>query len=407
MSEMKVALKGLTCANCAGKIEDTLSKLSETQEVSINLLRQEMTVKLAPNASAEEMQETVERVVHKFEPEVEVAFLQGQKAEHHHAHHEHCGCGCEEDDDDDDCCACGCGCGHDHAHGDENVFGRKFFLRFGIGLAFFLAAVFLHEGTICTILYICAYLIFGYDVLLRAAKHIGQGKVFDENFLMSFSTIGALYLGEMAEAVFVMLFYQVGEAFQEYAVARSRKSITALLDIRPDFAHLIVDDEERKVDPSLVQVGDMILVKAGERFCLNISEESLIVETFHSTDEGVAFWLSCEGKEIYHAGDLNNWWWEGEDMAWNRNMAASYKQEMKKLSGRTADLAFIPVDPRQEQWFYLGAAGFMEQADTKWIFPMHFWEDYTIIPKLIEHPSSEGWRDRIVEIHKEGEEFIR
>ena len=85
MSEMKVALKGLTCANCAGKIEDTLSKLSETQEVSINLLRQEMTVKLAPNASAEKMQETVERVVHKFEPEVEVAFLQGQKAEHHHA----------------------------------------------------------------------------------------------------------------------------------------------------------------------------------------------------------------------------------------------------------------------------------------------------------------------------------
>lgn len=149
------------------------------------------------------------------------------------------------------------------------------------------------------------------------------------------------------------------------------------------------------------------LVKAGERFCLNISEESLIVETFHSTDEGVAFWLSCEEKEIYHAGDLNNWWWEGEDMAWNRNMAASYKQEMKKLSGRTADLAFIPVDPRLEQWFYLGAAGFMEQADTKWIFPMHFWEDYTIIPKLIEHPSSEGWRDRIVKIHKEGEEFTR
>ena len=99
MAEMKVALKGLTCANCAGKIEDTLSKLSETQEVSINLLRQEMTVKLAPNASAEEMQETVERVVHKFEPEVEVAFLQGQKAEHHHAHHEHCGCGCDDDDD--------------------------------------------------------------------------------------------------------------------------------------------------------------------------------------------------------------------------------------------------------------------------------------------------------------------
>ncbi len=297
MSEMKVALKGLTCANCAGKIEDTLSKLSETQEVSINLLRQEMTVKLAPNASAEEMQETVERVVHKFEPEVEVAFLQGQKAEHHHAHHEHehhhdhcgCGCGCDDDDDDDCGCGCGCGCGHDHAHGDENVFGRKFFLRFGIGLAVFLAAVFLREGTIRTILYICAYLIFGYDVLLRAVKHIGQGKVFDENFLMSFSTIGALYLGEMAEAVFVMLFYQVGEAFQEYAVARSRKSITALLDIRPDFAHLIVDGEERKVDPSLVQVGDMILVKAGERIPLDgvITEGHAMLDTAALTGESL------------------------------------------------------------------------------------------------------------------------
>ena len=195
-----------------------------------------------------------------------------EHGEHHH--HDH------EDE---------CGCGHDHAHGDENVFGRKFFLRFGIGLAFFLAAVFLHEGTICTILYICAYLIFGYDVLLRAAKHIGQGKVFDENFLMSFSTIGALYLGEMAEAVFVMLFYQVGEAFQEYAVARSRKSITALLDIRPDFAHLIVDDEERKVDPSLVQVGDMILVKAGERIPLDgvITEGHAMLDTAALTGESL------------------------------------------------------------------------------------------------------------------------
>lgn len=120
-------------------------------------------------------------------------------------------------------------------------------------------------------------------------KHIGQGKVFDENFLMSFSTIGALYLGEMAEAVFVMLFYQVGEAFQEYAVARSRKSITALLDIRPDFAHLIVDDEERKVDPSLVQVGDMILVKAGERIPLDgvITEGHAMLDTAALTGESL------------------------------------------------------------------------------------------------------------------------
>ena len=130
-------------------------------------------------------------------------------------------------------------------------------------MAVFLAAVFLREGVGGRLLFWCAYLIFGYDVLLRAGRNIVHGRVFDENFLMSFSTIGALYLGEMAEAVFVMLFYQVGEAFQEYAVARSRKSITALLDIRPDFARLLIDGQERRVAPALVHVGDTILVKAG------------------------------------------------------------------------------------------------------------------------------------------------
>ena len=88
-------------------------------------------------------------------------------------------------------------------------------------------------------------------------------------------------------------------------------------------------------------------------------------------------------------------------------MAASYKQEMKKLSGRTADLAFIPVDPRQEQWFLSGRCRFYGAGGRKMDFPDAFLGrlyDYT---KLIEHPSSEGWRDRIVEIHKEGEEFIR
>ena len=77
------------------------------------------------------------------------------------------------------------------------------------------------------------------------------------------------------------------------------------------------------------------------------------------------------------------------------------------MHGRKADIAFLPLDPRLGEYFYLGIDDFVREVDTKLIFPMHFWEDYTIIPKLIEHPSSEGWRDRIVEIHKEGEEFIR
>lgn len=148
-------------------------------------------------------------------------------------------------------------------------------------------------------------------------------------------------------------------------------------------------------------------VKAGEQLELAAGAEPAgRIETFKSTDEGVAFWITWEGKEIYHAGDLNNWWWEGEDKAWNHNMAANYKREMEKMAGRHADAAFVPLDPRQEQWFYLGMQGFMEKVDAKCVFPMHFWKDYSIIEAMKKHPASEGFRDRIMTICREGEEFI-
>ena len=254
MSEMKVTLKGLTCANCAGKIENVLAKMAETEEVSINLMKQEMTLEYKEGVPVEQLQEAVEQTVHTFEPDVEVLFQENGAAptaesgcccgcheEHHHEHYDR-----THDD---------CGCGHDHEHGKEEVFGKAFFLRFGLGLVLFLAAVFWQEGSLKTGLFLAAYLVFGYDVLLRAGKNIARGQVFDENFLMSVSAIGALAIGEMAEAVFVMLFYQVGEAFQDYAVARSRKSITALLDIRPDFARLVKNGETKEVAPERIQIG--------------------------------------------------------------------------------------------------------------------------------------------------------
>lgn len=198
----------------------------------------------------------------------------------------------EQHEHHDDCCCShshGCGCGHDHVHGNAEVFDKTFLLRFGFGLFLFLGAVLWQEGVLKTVLFFAAYVIFGYDVLLRAVKNIAHGKVFDENFLMSVSTVGALAIGEMAEAVFVMLFYQVGEAFQEYAVARSRKSITALLDIRPDFARLLVEGEAKEVDPALVQVGDRILVKAGERIPLDgiVEEGHAMLNTAALTGESL------------------------------------------------------------------------------------------------------------------------
>ena len=165
---------------------------------------------------------------------------------------------------------------------------------------------------------------------------------------------------------------------------------------------VLSDDIAKKKVPE--QYLDQVrFVKADQRFALEPS--GMEIETFRSTDEGVAFWITCEGKEIYHAGDLNNWWWEGEEKAWNHNMAACYKREMDKLAGRTADAAFVPLDPRLGQWFYLGMAQFMEKADARALFPMHFWEDYSVSEKMKEHPSSEGWRDRLRIISREGEEF--
>ena len=110
-----------------------------------------------------------------------------------------------------------------------------------------------------------AYLIVGFPIVRKALKNIGHGQVFDENFLMTVATIGAFALGEYSEGVAVMLFYQVGELFQSYAVNKSRKSIAALMDIRPDYANVERDGNVVKVSPEEVRPGDNIVVTAGEK----------------------------------------------------------------------------------------------------------------------------------------------
>ena len=117
--------------------------------------------------------------------------------------------------------------------------------------------------------FLIPYLVIGWDVLWRAVRNIAHGQVFDENFLMAIATVGALFIGEYAEAVFVMLFYQVGELFQSYAVGKSRQSIAALMEIRPDYANVERDGQVEQVDPDEVAVGETILIKAGERVPLD------------------------------------------------------------------------------------------------------------------------------------------
>ncbi|MDR3076071.1 MAG: cadmium-translocating P-type ATPase, partial [Synergistaceae bacterium] len=138
-------------------------------------------------------------------------------------------------------------------------------------------------------LFLISYLLIGGEVLLRAAKNISKGQVFDENFLMSIATIGAFAIGEYPEGVAVMLFYQVGEAFQDFAVGRSRKSITALMDIRPDFANVKTGGEVRRVSPEEVKVGDFIVVKPGEKIPLDgvVTEGRSALDTSALTGEAI------------------------------------------------------------------------------------------------------------------------
>lgn len=137
--------------------------------------------------------------------------------------------------------------------------------------------------------FLVPYAVIGWDVLWRAVRNIAHGQVFDENFLMALATIGALAIGEYPEAVFVMLFYQVGEWFQSYAVNRSRTSIAALMDIRPDYANIEVDGQLRQVDPEEVSVGDAILIKAGERIPLDgvVLEGTSTLDTAALTGESL------------------------------------------------------------------------------------------------------------------------
>jgi Zn2+/Cd2+-exporting ATPase len=114
-------------------------------------------------------------------------------------------------------------------------------------------------------IFIVSYMIVGSDVVMSALKNILRGQVFDENFLMAIASIGAFFIGEYPEGVAVMLFYQVGELFQSYAVNKSRKSIASLMDIRPDYANVKIGEELVKTDPDEVKIGDIIVIKAGEK----------------------------------------------------------------------------------------------------------------------------------------------
>ncbi|MGN8875416.1 heavy metal translocating P-type ATPase [Pseudoflavonifractor sp. HCP28S3_F10] len=155
------------------------------------------------------------------------------------------------------------------------------------------------SGPVRLAAFLIPYLLIGWDILWKAGRNIAHGQVFDENFLMALATVGALVIGEYPEAVFVMLFYQVGELFQSFAVGKSRRSISSLMDIRPDYANLERDGALEEVDPEDVAVGDVIVVKPGERVPLDgvVLEGSSTLNTAALTGESLP-------REVSPGGDV-------------------------------------------------------------------------------------------------------
>ena len=177
---------------------------------------------------------------------------------------------------------------------------KKRLIRIIIGAVFFAAAIFVPEKPELLKLgvFLAAYAIIGYKVIWKAVRGIFRGQMLDENFLMSVASIGAFLIGEYPEAVAVMLFYQIGELFEDYAVGKSRKSITQLMDIKPDVANLKTADGIKEVDPAKVKPGDLILVRPGEKVPL----DGIVREGKSSLNTAALTGISAEG---YRRGRRN------------------------------------------------------------------------------------------------------
>lgn len=148
--------------------------------------------------------------------------------------------------------------------------------------------------------------------------------------------------------------------------------------------------------------GKVVKVRAREEYEI----DALKIKTLRSTDTGVAFFVRFEGMTVYHAGDLNWWHWKEETDTYNAGMKKAYQKEISILEGERIDLAFVPLDPRQEEAYSLGADYFMRHTHTRYLFPMHLWGSYKTIARFIRDPLSDGYRDRIVSIERRGQEFL-
>lgn len=281
MATKNITLEGLNCANCAAKIENRVNNMVEIDKASFSFATKIMSIEYSEDHAFELILGKIKKIVNSLEPDVVVRSSDDSSEISIHGNHNK---GKSNETH-------GNSYGHSHGHGEEgNTIVRKKIIKIGIGLVLFLAGIILNQNIYIQLpIFIISYFIIGGDVLLRAVRNITRGQVFDENFLMALATIGAFAIKEYPEAVSVMLFYQVGEMFQDLAVERSRKSISSLINIRPDHANLKTDEGLKVVRPESLSIGDLIVVKPGERVPIDgvVIEGESMVDTSALTGESV------------------------------------------------------------------------------------------------------------------------
>lgn len=244
--ELTLFLDGLDCPHCAEEIRSGAEKLPGVQSAQMNFVAKKLALALDPSSDREQVAGQVKKLVSELEPDVKVSNLTSAPAGERNA--------------------------EDSPAQKES---RNQMIKIIAAGVLFLIGELAEKQVLplpewAGMLLLCAsYLLVGLEVLWQAVRNIAKGRVFDENFLMAVATIGAVALGDLGEAAAVMLFYQVGEWFQGYAVRRSRRSISELMDIRPDSASVLRDGKFIKVTPEEVQVGDVIQVKPGEKVPLD------------------------------------------------------------------------------------------------------------------------------------------
>lgn len=265
------SVENLGCAHCGAKIEEAINKMDGIDKAVLNFAMMKLKVE---GEITDDTLTQMNKIANSIEAGVEfVPESHGHSHEHHgehHRHHEHgdsCCCGDDHENKHEEEHK------HSHSHGDDH--GLILLL---IGIAVFVAAIILKQildiFPITLGLYIAAYLILGFNILKSTFKNIKAGNFFDENFLMTVATIGAFALGDFTEAVGVVLFFRIGEFFEDFAVAKSRKAITDVASLKVEEADVLVNGEFVRTPSEDIKVGDILRIKAGERIAADGIVES-------------------------------------------------------------------------------------------------------------------------------------